>query len=182
MRKLASFAFALAAALSSTAAWAQGFGKAGQTVLGGDLRFSVERTNASGSGSTSFEVQPAADFFVVNNLSLGGALGFGWAGGDGDNAPSDTWLRISPRIGFNVALSDSLSLWPQFNLAFESHWYGPRDDNRTAFGLGLNLPFAIHLARHFFVGIGPFVQTDLAVSGGNEATSFGFRTGIWGWF
>ena len=182
MRKLASFALALAAAFSSTVAWAQSFGKDGQIVLGGDLRFAVERTSSSGNGWTSFEVQPAADFFVADNLSLGGALGLGWGGGDGDNAPSDTWLRIAPRIGFNIPISDSLSLWPQFNLAFESHWYEPSDHTRTAFGLGFNFPFAIHLARHFFVGIGPFVQTDLAVSGGDKATTFGFRTGIWGWF
>jgi len=187
MRKLTALAFATAAALSAaTASAQQRFGNEGQIVLGGDLRFAVDRSSWSGRGRTSFELQPAADFFVAKNLSLGGALGFGWAGMDGDAAPKETWLRVAPRIGYNVHLGDSVSLWPRFNLAFEAKWVDPGDRNRNAFGLGFDFPFAIHLARHFFVGIGPYVQTELAASADryddSTVTSFGFRTGVWGWF
>jgi hypothetical protein len=48
-------------------------------------------------------------------------------------------------------------------------------------GIALNIfvPVMMHPATHFFVGFGPFLDSDL--SGDNRVTSYGLRLTIGGW-
>jgi hypothetical protein len=49
-----------------------------------------------------------------------------------------------------------------------------------AFTLNLFAPIMFHPAPHFFVGFGPFLDTDL--SGSDKVTTYGAKLTIGGWF
>jgi hypothetical protein len=60
------------------------------------------------------------DFFIVDDISLGGALGFFSQHGH-DGGSSDDGFIISPRVGFNISLgSDVVTFWPKVGLTYIS--------------------------------------------------------------
>jgi hypothetical protein len=97
---------------------------------------------------TTFLVRPALDYFVISNLSLGGAVEFDV------NAPqhgsTTTIVAIAPDVGFEIALSDTWSIWPSLSLPMTF----PSDANASV-AIAIFVPFLIHPAEHFFFGIGP---------------------------
>lgn len=57
---------------------AEVFGGKGQLAISSDAALAIERRSLSGAsgGTTSIQLAPAADYFIVNNLSVGGFVGF----------------------------------------------------------------------------------------------------------
>jgi hypothetical protein len=51
------------------------FGDETQLAISSDAAFNMQHASAAGQ-STSIEFDPAADYFVMKNLSVGGSLGF----------------------------------------------------------------------------------------------------------
>jgi hypothetical protein len=157
---------------------------------------SFEYTTAGDAGSfTLFNLAPAADVFVIDNLSVGGQvlLGFG-SYSPPRNAPSQsiTLYGIGPQIGYNIAISDLVSLWPKLNFGFTGVSLGNNGGSGNAGTLGIYVPFLFHVAPHFYLGIGPNLSTELfgnvsppapapSQSVANKPTTFGAMATFGGW-
>ncbi len=165
------------------------FGGAGQIAISSDAALTVQRRTISGveGGTSTIQLAPAADYFVINNLSVGGFVGFDYVT-SGDNDSSR--FAIGPRVGYNIPFSDLVSIWPKAGFSFahtSSTVSGPGPNNSTvsvtntadAFALNLFAPIMFHPVQHFFAGFGPFLDADL--SGDQRATVFGGKLTIGGW-
>jgi hypothetical protein len=167
---------------------AEVFGARGQIAISSDAAVTVQRRTLSGvdGGTTSIQLAPAADYFVIENLSVGGFIGFDYVtAGDNDSSR----FSIGPRVGYNIPFSDLVSIWPKagFSFAHTSSTVSTRVNGATvsttnsadAFALNLYAPIMFHPVQHFFAGFGPFLDTDL--SGDRRATVFGGKLTIGGW-
>lgn len=157
------------------------FGGRGQIAISSDAGlFISHRSPAEGEGTTQLQLRPAVDYFVADNLSVGGFLGldYGKTGGS-----SSTAISIGPRVGYNIPLSEMFSVWPKVGFSFSStssKYPAPEPDrSNTAFQLNLFAPFLLHPAQHFFIGFGPALDVDL--SGDNKATTIAGRLTLGGW-
>jgi hypothetical protein len=104
-------------------------------------------------------------------------------------------FSIGPRLGYNLGLSDFVSIWPKIGISYartstttstlvpDAGQTSTTTVKRTTTGSGvaLNLfaPLLFHPAEHFFAGLGPFLDTDL--SGDNRTTVWGLKLTIGGW-
>jgi hypothetical protein len=155
-----------------------GFGKPRQWVFSTDAGLSISRTTVSNSDNaaiTTLVLQPAADYFIIDNLSVGGAVGLTYQK-VGHN--SGTKFTIGPRVGYNFELSKLLSVWPKLGFSY-SHTNQEAGDQANALALNLFAPVLLHPAPHFFAGLGPFLDADL--SGDTRATTWGIKLTIGGW-
>jgi hypothetical protein len=121
------------------------------------------------------------DFFVVQDISIGGAIGaFSRSG----RAGSDDGFIFSPRVGFNVPLSQVVTFWPRLGLTF----IAVGDDHAFGFSGEANFAFFPHASSGWAVLLTP--SMDLAPFGGTDrgngpntdfsAYSFGVSVGILG--
>lgn len=165
------------------------FGRKHSLVLSSDAALSIANTSLSGvdGSSTTITIGPSIDYFVIPNLSLGGTLLFDYTSDPGGHS---TRFGIGPRVGYNLPISDLISVWPKagFSIAHTSVTTdapagvpGASDTTRSNDAIALNLfvPFMFHPAPHFFAGFGPFLDTDL--SGDAKATSLGGKLTLGGW-
>lgn len=157
------------------------FADPGILTISSDAAFSIQRQSTSGvsGGTTTIQLAPAADYFVARNFSVGGFIGFDYVrAGDNDA----TRFSIGPRVGYNFPVGDMWSVWPRagVSLAVTSadNDPGPAAED-TTFALNLFVPIIAHPTPHFFIGLGPFLDTDL--SGDARTTVFGLRLTTGGW-
>jgi hypothetical protein len=167
---------------------AEMFGAERQIAISSDASLTIQRRSVSGTdgGTTSIQLAPAADYFVIPNLSVGGFIGFDYV--NSGNSDSSRF-SIGPRVGYNIAFSDLISIWPKGGFSFaytsDSQTTGSGSTEVTtttsnsAFALNLFVPVMFHPVQHFFAGFGPFLDTDL--SGDAKATSFGGKLTLGGW-
>lgn len=162
MRQSVSIALALTLFGIASTAGAQGysapFGSKGQVTFGAERLFGFHYVKnnweypsgdrGSNSGTTVgfgwLFAQPmqfnqprlGVDFFVIDDLSIGGALGFFSASGRNGTLNHDGFI-ISPRVGFNVALSQVVKFWPKVGITYisidESHAFGLSGEANFAF-------------------------------------------------
>jgi hypothetical protein len=161
------------------------FGTQGQIAISSEAGATFERTSISGvDGSTSsFQVRPGVDYFVIRALSVGVFVGL-----DRESSPggSTTTFGIGPRVGYDVAFSDIFSLWPRAGLSFNhsslkidgSDLVPDADTSNDAIAINLFAPFLYHTHR-FFAGVGPALDADL--SGDTKATTLAVRVTLGGW-
>lgn len=167
---------------------ARRFGQQGQWTFSTDAAFSFERRTQSNTDAvTTLSLLPAADYFVIGNLSVGGMIGVQHQR-QGDN--KSTAFLLGPRVGYNIGFNRWLSLWPRVGFSYSrtkseasAGSVGSSDlrieTTNNAMALNLFAPFLLHPAQHFFAGLGPFLDTDL--NGDNRATTWGVRLTIGGW-
>lgn len=177
------------------------FGKAGQIVISGDLELSFESRSFKApegedpESQTTITLAPALDYFVIDNLSIGGQIAFTRISQGDDSAQL---IGIGPRVGYNLGLTENISLWPRLHFRYsmvslKSETVDPItgatstsevDGNRMT--IGIDAPILFHPAEHFFVGIGPFFAMDLSSKLDDEDatkdTAFGLQTIVGGWF
>lgn len=167
------------------------FGARTQIAISSDVGLSIENTSVSGvDGSvTTFRAHPAIDYFVIDNLSVGGFLGLDYISTPGG---SSTQFSIGPRVGYNIAFAERFSIWPKVGLSLATT--SQKNDvvaapgggttsqstSNTSVAFNLFVPVMFHPVEHFFLGFGPVVDADL--SGDNKSTTFGGRLTIGGWF
>jgi hypothetical protein len=174
-------------------------GAAGQIVLSDDLLVTATRTSFSSAGtsvsSTSITLQPAIDFFVAPNLSIGGQLRIGIS--SSDYVGDQTTIGLLPRIGYNIPIGAAASIWPRGSLAYvhysnsvSSTGVGTTSSSYTVSFIAF-VPVLFQPAPHFFVGGGPFLSTDLVSKSddgfgnsvdGSKATEFGLLSTLGGYF
>jgi hypothetical protein len=159
------------------------FGGKSQLAISSDAGLSLSHTSITGGNgsSTSLVLRPAIDYFVVENLSLGGFLGLEYTHAGGGNS---TAFSIGPRVGYNIPLSNLLSVWPKVGFAY-SHTNidvsggGTGTSSANSLALNLFVPLMLHPAEHFFLGFGPALDVDL--TGDPKATTIALRLTIGGW-
>jgi len=166
---------------------AAGFGEKGQMAFSTDAALGFSRlTGDNRQATTTITIRPAMDYFVIENLSVGGVVGVDYVK-SGDTR--STTFSLGPRVGYNFELSRLLSVWPKlgFSYAYSKQKTtvgdGPAEISRTvdnnAIAINLFAPIMLHPAPHFFAGFGPFLDTDL--NGDNRTTTWGFRLTLGGW-
>lgn len=121
----------------------------------------------SGGGST-FSIRPALDYFLGSSISIGGAVGIGYLGGN-------TTVSLGARAGFNMGITDRVTFWPTAGI--DGSYTSGNHTSSSGAALGIFAPFLYHAAPHFFLGAGPFLSYD--VNGG--ANTYGLDFVIGGW-
>lgn len=173
--KLRRCAVALAAGLLAVApaGTALAFGgtapdleRQGNFVVTNDAGFAFDQQIGRG-GATTFSVRPALDYFVINRLSIGGAAEFDYASGK----PSFTQFQIAPEIGYEFALSDTWSFWPQASVPISVP-----NPGSASVAIAIFAPFLIHPSEHFFFGLGPGFAQVLTSPATTQVTA-AFRIG-----
>lgn len=165
------------------------FGEKGQLAISSDAGLAITYANVGGGGGSTvtLTLRPAADYFLIENLSLGGFVGLDYTSYDGGHS---TQFAIGPRVGYNIPLSPLFSVWPKAGLSIAHTSIGSDitdgagnkvsvSASNTALGLNLFVPFMVHPAEHFFLGFGPALDVDL--TGDNKATVIAGRLTIGGW-
>lgn len=165
------------------------FGEHGQIAISGDMKFSVlhQSETMGGSSATSYEIQPALDTFVSTNVSVGGLLGIRRESlGGSDHL---TTFTIGPRVGYNLFLPAPVSWWITVRLSYEhlaEHVAGAPDRSGYVIPITLYAPLLWHPVAHFFLGAGPFLETDLVskIEGASapKTTDFGLSSTVGGYF
>jgi hypothetical protein len=158
------------------------FGAKGQISVNVDLpftsdapQFAIYNTSVSGGGgsTTTIMIAPALDYFVAQNLSIGGQIGFRRESTPIANGSSlsviTTGFVLGVRGGLNVPLTPALSLWPRLSLTYSSSSGG--GVTYTYVPLGIFVPLLWHPASHFFLGGGPVFVTDLSATGESNGLS-----------
>jgi hypothetical protein len=149
--------------------------------------------NSSGGSSWDLTLAPSVDYFVLRNLSVGGYVMY-----EHDyvtppyNPPviavanagkyAYNLFGVGPRIGYHIRFNDRLSAWPKLSLVFS--------DSTTTGGfwtesvlVEVDVPLLLHLAPHFFAGLGPGVHSALwTAQHGFGQTHTGLRETTYGLF
>jgi len=167
------------------------FGARGQVAISSDAGLSISNTSVEDidGSSTTFVFRPAVDYFVVDYVSIGGFLGAEYNSAPGGNSTS---FSIGPRVGYNILLSESFSLWPKLGFSFASTsqetdevtlpggaTIGGDEESNTSVQLNVFAPGMFHPVEHFFIGFGPAFDLDL--SGDAKATTIAGRLTLGGW-
>lgn len=156
----------------TAAAQVPGFGAQGQLAISAERLFGVEyaKTSHDGGfyqsstiigfgwsyqGNQSSFIQPRAglDYFVINNLSLGGAIGL--FSGSGHNAlVGESGFIFAPRVGYAVDLGSVASFWPRGGVTYYSHgdFHNLAITGEANFALFPRQNWAFLIQPHFDVG------------------------------
>ena len=140
------------------------FGVVGQIVISDDLEMAATRVSTEGqSGSfTQVQLRPALDFFAIPNLSIGGQLIIGYNSFEsvvGSSSSSELGLLV--RVGYNVAISDTLSIWPRLSIGYDHIGEDQNGGSLDSVPIDVFVPIVVQLASHFFIGGGPMYATTL---------------------
>jgi hypothetical protein len=153
------------------------FGDKGVVVLNSELNafgFGTHYTGAASSTYTGYGLDAGLDYFIVDHVSFGAVLSVEHYEAAGNSlldaavyTKSETRAGIGLRLGAELPLGRYLSLYPRGTLGFGAEDFDLESRGSASKGsdsyfyADLYVPLLVHLARHFFVGFGPEVYTDL---------------------
>lgn len=182
------------------------FGDAGEFVFTDDLGLSVSSLTYAGTDSTtrSVSVGGSFDYFVADHLSIGLGASVSSSYFKGIDAQSRagvtssrTTLSFGPRVGVNVPIGDTFSVFPEFVLGIGHQGYDETSgtsENQTSddmVSIGFFVPLLVHPVRHLFAGLGPSLYHELshsvtfpdplAPTVQNRETTLGIGSVIGGW-
>ena len=135
--------------------------------------------------TTTVWLAPSADVFVTDHLSLGGRIevAHSWgsvkAGDQRLELPGTTSLGFVPRVGFYVAVSDRIGIWPRVGFGWtsvESAYIADgtvATDTYKALLLDADLGLVYRFHETFFLKAGPSITTTL----GGEHSAAGQGSG-----
>lgn len=176
------------------------FGDAGTAVLTGELGAGVSHTTYADVDFTvmSYILKPGLDYFVADHFSFGVAAGVGQStvdatsptGAKGEAAT--TALAAAARLGVDLPLASSLSLYPRASFEVARSWESANfptrkvDSASNAVTVALYVPLLVHVAPHAFAGFGPYVGRDLVnraenARDDNLRTTVGAQLVVGGW-
>jgi hypothetical protein len=159
---------------------AAGFGAAGQLALSlgatADEHFFFHKNG----GAWQLQLAPAADYFLLAHISVGGVVAYehdSGGGGTGTNGLGRDTFRIGARAGYSVALNDRFSVWPLVGLRLD--YVSANHASQTDTYLPIYVAALFHPAAHFFAGVGPDVTVHLS---GGLSGGWGIDSVLGGWF
>jgi len=176
------------------------FGKRGQLALGlaTDAALSHASDSASKYSETAAVLSPSADYFVLDNVSIGIHAFISRSRGnllDPNDTPTDsasTSIGVGPRVGSNVPIVKWSSLWPQVELGYGrlstklSSREGTNQHSRSRVWLRLSAPVLVNVTSHFLLGAGPYFFHEISNTDQygteNKAESVGVSLLMVGWF
>ncbi len=137
------------------------------------------------------------DYFVTENLSIGGAA-TGWyfaSSGDGDTLnPRQVGFAVLPRLGYAFQLGDGIALWPRISADIAYAVIGKNTDpvqlKGLLFSLTFGVPLVINLSKQFAMTLTPSFDFpllgELTKQGGADVGKLlmmnaGATLGIVGW-
>ena len=179
---------AVHARYDSTTNPAEKFSRQGHLAISNDAQFGFRVAGDNGPASktaVAFVLKPAADYFVIDNLSVGGYLRLGFANdaGVGINEGGVTTFGVGARVGYNLVVAQNVSIWPRLGLGVNTVSYASIDNvappSRTNLTLDLSVPFLVHPVDHHFLGLAPDLNVDL--TGDVKATAFTIDFIVGGW-
>jgi hypothetical protein len=148
---------------------ASSFGQAGQMVIGQDLSGFLGYNTAS--EVFAIRLEPSADYFLQQNLSVGASALVGLAFGDS----TAVGLGVMARLGYALPLNERVSIWPKVGFGIDfTHVTGGSD---VSFVLDVNAPILFHVTPHFFVGAGPQVRALISDGIGSLGSDQGYFSG-----
>ena len=195
MKRTFQCAFATVALLGSSSAWAQDFGQRGQIAISAERLFGLTHDSATVSPNgvddtgkvTSFSLlsspvsvsagnsgwlgynapRVAGDYFIIDHLSLGAALGYAhWSMSRQVNPNTDVSISgdtftFAPRVGYTIPFTEMIGIWPRAGFTYRTF----SDDNDSAHDLAFTLeaPFTFNVVPHVVFWAGPTL--DLGLSG-----------------
>ena len=157
-----------------------GFGSPGRIVISADASASLGYATYGDRDAGFFTLEPSADYFIKQNLSVGTALRIRALFGDADA----TAIGLNVRGGYNIPLSDSVSVWPKLGLSLnlgdeELLPLGNVLPTDSTLVFDAYAPFLFHLGSNFFVGGGPRLELGI---GDDVGVVFGVFTTVGGHF
>jgi hypothetical protein len=194
------------AMLASSSAGAQTFGEKGQLAISAERLFGFVHdsttTTENGIDTTvktdSFSLlsstvtpfgtgvvvysQPrvAGDYFVIDNLSLGGAVGYSHysisepAGQNVEISTSgDSWL-FAPRVGYSFLFNDNIGIWPRGGFTYRT--FSAVNESGHVFALTIEAPFTFSFIPHVVFTAGPTL--DLGLTGKEDHKMGNFTTSV----
>ncbi len=181
-RWLFTLAFGSAGLLTTAPSWAQTpaphalLGSRGQFAISANLGPLVAvELRSQGKALTTVGIGTngqgfGLDWFVVEDLSIGGEVRY--ASNRNGHA---FWM--APRVGYVLLHGESTSLWLLGKVGYrqESPNEGPTE---RSFGLGLSVPYVWHVNHLFFIGVEPFVSTEIIHKVGNTNAVKSHHAGI----
>ena len=174
------------------------FGEQGQLAISNDvdLGFLAQSTSDGGGTTMTLSIAPAVDYFVLRGLSLGGQLFFTHTDDSGSDITTNV-VAAGPRVGYALPLGDHFSFWPRVAVlvddttasASAASGGASTSGGIFAFDVQVFAPLLWHPRPHFFLGLGPFFQTDSVSSlsaGGTsvswaKTTTYGVKLDLGGW-
>ena len=135
--------------------------------------------------TTTLWLAPSADLFVTDHLSLGGTIevahrwGSVKSGDQRRELPGTTMLSFVPRVGFYVAVTDRIGIWPRVGFGWtsvESAYVAGAavaTDTFKAMLLDADLGLVYRFHETFFLKAGPEITTTL----GGEHSAAGVGSG-----
>ncbi len=110
----------------------------------------------------------AFDVFVIDQLSIGGSLGFYAQSGD----PDGDGLIIAPRVGYAIPLSDLFTFWPRGGIS-----YYDQDDNNL-FALSGEAMFVLTPHPNWGILLGATLDIGVAGNYGDDTDFTEIALGI----
>lgn len=111
--------------------------------------------NSDPPGSSFVQPRAGIDYFVVDRLSLGGALGLYSASGHNPQV-DNTGFLFAPRVGYAIDLGRVASFWPRGGVTYYSHgdWHNVGITGEANFALFPRANWAFLISPFF--DFGPF--------------------------
>jgi hypothetical protein len=188
-----------AAPSTDAAAVAPRFGAQGQFILTTATSASVGGSAYSKSTASSWDagLSPAFDYFFVDHVSLGldASVDFGGASSldasGTQTTSSSKSFGMAPRLGVELALAPSVSLWPMVEIGYgvgsvnQTSVAGSNQHTYSRTWVDASARLLLHATSHLFIGAGPFVFHELSDTDQNnyenDATNVGASFILGGW-
>jgi hypothetical protein len=187
------------------------FGDIGEFVVTGFASIDVSSVQYQSQASFfSADFSPGLDYFFVRNLSVGIDLEAQYSDGRGYGADSSlvesksTTIRAAPRLGWNIPVTRSFSVYPAVRVGFESivnsesvvsgsspsiagSALGYPSTTQTGPWVAVFAPVLYHVVPRAFIGLGPYLFRDFGdVRGGpnvgGQRTTWGPEVVVGGFF
>lgn len=225
MKRTFQCAFAATALLASSSAWAQDFGNKGQLAVSAERLFGFTYNSSSVSqpggdvdtSATNFSLltspahssggiwagygspRVAGDYFIIDHLSLGAALGYAHTSltvpqglGNNETTTSGHSFTFAPRVGYAIAFNNLIGVWPRAGFTYLSYSLERASAHNLA--LTLEAPFTFNVFPHVVFWGGPTLDLGISGSASQEAgngttvsndfhsTEFGIQTALLAYF
>ncbi|HZH03136.1 MAG TPA: hypothetical protein VEY30_05075 [Myxococcaceae bacterium] len=151
------------------------FGTMGQLVISDDFQLDLNYSSRAGDIGR-LRLSPALDYFLKSRISIGGFVRFDTTFSEGTDLLD---LGLGARVGYTLPVGETIMFWPRVFAAVTRLDPGGSIDGSTTFDVGVDAPFLLPLANHFFIGAGPSLAVNL---GDDSGVTVGLQSIVGGYF